>query len=106
MRHPIYHLLYNHLGEPVIVTIGENRTSYLVYAIYMDDFSNIYQSSFCRSDACTSFTDTLDGARDVIRECVILASVVLTAWKEKSNSPTNPRTCLETGILEFYLTGG
>ncbi len=62
------------------------------------------QSSFWRSAAWVSCKlnfeaflagdVALDGARDVILDSAILESIVLTAWNEKSNSPTKPLTCL------------
>ena len=52
------------------------------------------QSVLSRSVGANSFTETRDGAREVIRDSAILTSDVLIAWNEKSSSPTKLFTCL------------
>lgn len=45
-----------------------------------------------------SLKSTLEPAREAMRDGAI-DSVVLTAWKEKSSSPTKPLTCLENDAV-------
>lgn len=77
-----------------------------VPSLYTSVERNQVQSLFSRSAAWTSFTSTLDGAREVLLDSAIFGSVVLIAWNEKSSSPTKPLTCLDGKLLAAQIHRG